>query len=273
MLSNLLIALGRALGTLALQIVIIAVLAWAVIRIISAIERRTVARLERTEPEPGRRARLLTLISTAARSLQVIIVILAVLMVLYALGINITPVLAGVGVAGLAVSLGAQALIRDFISGCLILIENQFRVGDVIKAGEAIGTVEQFSLRATYVRDDQGRLWIVPNGDIRTVSNYTRDWARAVVELNVPSDTDMTTALAALETAMQTVAADPSLRPALLETPHVEGWYSQSDTAVQVRLAARTQPGQQWDVARALRHAALDALRNATVNGSAHDDD
>jgi small-conductance mechanosensitive channel len=260
MISDPLVTLGRALGALALQIAIIVILAWVVIRIITVVQRRAVARLERTEPDPGRRGRLLTLFSTAARTTQVIILILAVLIILYSLGINITPVLAGVGVVGLAVSLGAQALIRDFISGCLILIENQFRVGDVIKAGEAIGTVEDFTLRATYVRDDQGRLWVVPNGDIRTVSNYTRDWARAVVEINVPSNTDMAAALAALEGAMQDADRDPALRPALLEAPQVEGWYSQNDTAVQVRITARTQPGRQWEVSRALRHAAFDAL-------------
>ena len=112
------------------------------------------------------------------------IVLVAALMVLSNF-VDIVPLLAGAGVAGLAISLGAQTLIKDFIGGILVLVENQYSVGDVIEIGDVSGTVEKLTLRATYVRDVDGRLHVVPNGDVRIVSNVTRDWSRTLQELGV----------------------------------------------------------------------------------------
>ncbi len=265
--ANLLSSLGQALLGLALQIALIVLLASLLMRGGHMLARRTVTRLEHAGVDPGRRARVETLLRTAVGAADVIVIIIAALMVLHALGINITPLLAGVSVAGLAVSLGAQALIRDFIGGFLILFEDQFHAGDVIQIGDTSGTVEEITLRTTRLRDDQGKLWIVPNGDIRIVSNYTRDWARAVVDINIAAGEDPAPTIAALSKAMAELQDDPAVRDSLLAPPEVHNWNSLSDTSVQVRLTAKTVAGKQWEVARALREYAAAALRAAGKNG------
>jgi small conductance mechanosensitive channel len=147
----------------------------------------------------------------------------------------------------------------------LILLEDQFRVGDVIRVEEVEGTVERISLRACSVRDLQGRLWVVPNGDVRFVSNATRDWSRAVVDLNLELGADVNRAVAVLQAAMSRAALEPALQDKLLETPVVEGYSGINDWAVQVRLKAMTQAGQQWTAARLLREWGLAALRDAGI--------
>lgn len=218
-------------------------------------------RLEKTTPDPERFARLQTLVQ-AGRSVAWILTLLAAgLMVLHILGIDITPLVAGAGVAGLALSLGAQTLIKDFIGGTLILMENQFTVGDVIKVGEATGSVERITLRTTHLRDTEGKLHIVPNGDIRTVSNLTAEWARAVVDLNVDYEADMRQVIQALEAAAVRAQQDEAIRADLLEPPQALGWIGLKDWAVQVRLMAKTKPGKQWGVMMALRQHAVEGLR------------
>ncbi len=177
------------------------------------------------------------------------------------IGLDIGPLLAGAGLVGLALSLGAQTLIKDYIGGLLILFENQFAVGDVIKVGEVSGEVERITLRVTYLRDIEGRLHVLPNGDIRTVSNLTAGYSRAVVDLNVDYDADMQKVSRALEAAAGRAQADETLKADLLEPPQAFGWIAFKDWAVQVRLMAKTMPGKQWKVMMALRQYALEALQ------------
>jgi small-conductance mechanosensitive channel len=128
----------------------------------------------------------------AGRSIGWILIILMVLlMILHELGINITPVLASAGVVGLAVSLGGQTVIKDFLAGLIILTENQFTIGDTITIGQLTGTVEHVSLRATFLRDAEGKLNLIPNGDIRTITNLTTQWSQVVIMLNFDFETDM----------------------------------------------------------------------------------
>jgi len=122
-------------------------------------------------------------------------------------------------------------------------LEDQFRVGDVIRVEETEGTVERISLRACNVRDAQGRLWVVPNGDIRFVSNATRDWSRAIVDLNLELTADINLAVAVLQAAATQAAQEPALQELLLEAPIVEGFTAINDWAVQVRVKAMTQAG------------------------------
>lgn len=209
--------------------------------------------------------RIQTLLRLARGIAQVLILILAGLMILQSLDINITPLLASVGVVGLALSLGTQTLVKDYIGGLLILVENQFDVGDVIQVGEVSGTVEQITLRATRLRDLEGRLYTVPNGDIRTISNHTIGWSRAVVEFNLDYDSDIQEAVRILEKASQQARDDPEIKDDLLEPPQASGWVGLKDWAVQVRLMAKTKPGKQWQVASRLRQYALDALHSAGI--------
>lgn len=268
--SELLTALGSAVVLLALRLLVILGFVWLVLRTINAVIGRLTRRLERPEVDPARRARLTTVLATAGHTTRFIILFIALLMVLNIVGLNIGPVLAGVGVAGLAVSLGAQALIRDFIGGFLILIEDQYHVGDVIQVGTTSGTVEQITLRASYLRDLQGRLWVIPNGDVRTVSNQTRGWSQAVVEVNVAFDADIGQVVQSLEAAMERVPEDPALAGALLAAPQVHGWSNFTDWSVQVRMTVRTLPGKQWDAAQVMRREALAALQQAGIRVVAH---
>ena len=177
----------------------------------------------------------------------------ALLMVLTEFGVAVTPVLASVGFVGLAVGLGAQTLVGDIISGLFILVENQYTVGDAIEVNGVAGSVEEMNLRATMVRDLYGTLHIVPNGEIRVVSNKSRDWSRAVVDVGITYDADVDTATEALNAIGEKMLLDTAVAPLLLETPTVTGVEGLDDWAVRLRIMAKTTPGNQWAVMRHLR--------------------
>jgi small conductance mechanosensitive channel len=208
-----------------------------------------------------RRRRLDTLLRAGYGSATVVVLFIIITMALELLGINIGPVLASAGVAGLAISLGAQTLIRDYLSGIMILAEDQFRVGDAVEIGGVGGEVVRMTLRTTYLRDLQGKLYTVPNGDVRVISNITRDWARAVVDLNLEYEADFAKVERALKQAADQLQADPTVKEYLIGAPETITWNNFTDWAVQVRLMAKTLPGKQWLVARTLRRYALEALK------------
>ena len=214
----------------------------------------------------GERLKRLTTLVHAGRSIGYILILLIVmLMILHELGINITPILASAGVVGLAFSLGAQTVIKDFLGGIIILTENQFTIGDIITIGQLTGTVEHISLRATYLRDSEGKLNLIPNGDIRTISNLTTQWAQVVVTFNVDYEADTGLALQALEESIRIVQSDPETAPAILESPYTLGWTGFTDWAVQMQIIAKTRPGKQWIVARAIRKVALQLLQKEGI--------
>lgn len=253
--------LNTPLTATALRLALIVLLVIAAGRGLRVIARQVEKRFERTSANPEQFARLQTLVQAAHGATWVLILVVAGLMALHALGIDIPPLLAGVGVAGLALSLGAQTLIKDYIGGVLILIENQFTIGDVVKVNDVAGGVERITLRVTQLRDLEGRLHLVPNGDIRTVSNLTAEWARAIVDLNVDYAADMGRVMRALEAAAAKAQADEMIRADLLEPPEALGWIGFKDWAVQVRLMAKTRPGKQWGVMMALRRYAVEMLQ------------
>ena len=235
--------------------------AWSLAKASARLERR----LEGEGGSPGRRARLRTLLRAGRGLGLALLLAVAVLAAVRLFGIDIAPVLAGAGIIGLGLSLGAQFLIRDFLGGVIILIEDHFHVGDVVKVGAISGTVERVTLRATYLRDAEGQLHIVPNGEIRTVSNLTADWSRAVVDFPIDHTADMAKALTALQQACDRAAADEAVRDDLLDPPEVAAWNAVTEWGTQVRLTARTRPGRQWEVARALRRHGMEALQGAGV--------
>jgi len=194
-----------------------------------------------------------------------VVVFLTAMTALPLVGLNIGPVLASAGVVGLAISLGASTLIRDYLGGLFILAEDQFRVGDVIEVAGVSGEVVRMTLRVTYLRDVFGKLHTVPNGDIRIISNLTREWARAVVDLNLEYGVDMAQATEALNAAMRDLQADETVKDHLLGEPVIASWNNLTEWAVQVRLMVRTLPGKQWAVAQALRRHAMQALAGAGI--------
>jgi small conductance mechanosensitive channel len=165
--------------------------------------------------------------------------------------------LASAGVAALAVSLGAQSLIKDFIGGLLILLENQYAVGDFITIGSASGHVERITLRTTQVRARSGDLYVVPNGEVRILANQTKGWSRAVVEVGVAYEEDLERALDVLRASGEAFAQDPAFEKSLLEPPRVMGPMSLGDAAVVMRVEVKTEPGKQWELGRELRKRIL----------------
>lgn len=184
----------------------------------------------------------------------VVILVLMVFMVLGALGINLGPLLAGAGVIGLAVSFGAQSLVKDVISGLFILFENQYGVGDVIRLDSTVsGAVERMTLRVVVLRDVHGVVHIVPNGEIKRVSNLTRTWARAVLDVGVAYREDADRVMAVLREVGRELHEDPEWKHFLVEEVAVPGIESFGESTVNIRVMAKTVPLKQWDVARELR--------------------
>lgn len=214
----------------------------------------------------ARRQQLVTLVQISAWILDILLVGAMVMMLLSEFGVDITPLLASVGIAGLAVSLGAQSLIKDFIGGILILIENQYVVGDSIVLGAVSGQVERITLRTTHVRALTGDLYVVPNGEVRVLANQTRDWSRVVVDVGVAYEENLDRALSILEESAATFAQDPAFEPDLLEPPQVLGVDSLGDSAAMLRIVVKTQPGKQWAIGRALRKFLLATCELKGVN-------
>ena len=222
-------------------------------------------RLQKSGTQRDRLNRLSTLWQAGRSIGQIIIILMTSLMVLHELGVNITPILTSAGVVGLAFSLGAQTIIKDYLGGAVILIENQFSVNDVLTVGNITGTVEKVTLRATYLRDSEGKLNLIPNGDIRTVTNLTTQWSQVVITINVDYDSDMEKVVEALAKAAAIVKDDPEISPLLLDSPHSIGWSGFTEWSVQSQISVKTQPGKQWQVARSLRKAALEQLNNESI--------
>jgi small conductance mechanosensitive channel len=245
--------------------VIIAVVALglAVIQFLSQRALRIVHSMEHLPEE--RRQQMVTLAQILRWGADVLIVGSALLMLLSTFGVDITPLLASVGVAGLAVSLGAQTLIKDLIGGFLILAENQYAVGDTIQVGDVWGQVERFTLRVTYVRAMDGYLYVVPNGEVRIVANQTKEWSRALVDVGVAYEEDLDRALRVLTETADAFAQDPAVGPKLLEPPQILGPFSLGDWAITVRVMVKTQPGKQWEVARELRKQILAACEREGI--------
>ncbi len=181
------------------------------------------------------------------------IVATAVVMILQEVGVPIAPLLASVGVVGLALGLGAQTLVKDVISGVFILLENQYMIEDVIQVNAIVGNVEEMTLRTTAVRDSTGTLFMIPNGEIRIVANRSRDWSRAIVDVGIAYEANVDRALAVLRTSGETLAHDEEMSDLLLESPQVTGIEGLDEWAVRLRLMVKTKPNKQWEVQRFLR--------------------
>jgi small-conductance mechanosensitive channel len=238
-------------------IIAVAILGLTVAQIVRSQLLRTLKSQEHLPHE--RRQQALTLVEVIGWGLTVVIFGAAILMLLSDFGINITPLLASAGVAGLALSLGAQTFIKDLIGGFFVLVENQYAVGDTIQVGALTGQVEHLTLRTTIVRGADGQLHIIPNGEVRIVSNLTKEWSRALVDVGVTYEEDLDRVLGVLGDAAASFALDPAFAPLLLEVPQVLGPMSLGDWAVTVRVMVKTRPGKQWEVARELRKRILAA--------------
>ncbi len=198
---------------------------------------------------------------------------IASIYILSDLGLNLAPVLASAGVLGIAVGFGAQSLVRDFLSGIFMLLEDQYGVGDVIDAGAAAGTVETVGLRVTRLRDVNGVVWHVRNGTIDRIGNESQGWSRALIDLPVEYGQDIPRVRGIMKEAARTMWEEPQWQPVILEEPEVWGVQALSGRAVVMRLVAKTVPLKQWEVARELRERLKAALDSNDVPMAALDGD
>jgi small conductance mechanosensitive channel len=211
----------------------------------------------------GQRARTL---GSVLRSLCTAIVgVTAAIMVLAEFGVDLAPILASAGIIGVAVGFGAQNLVKDFLSGMFMLLEDQYGVGDIVDVGVASGEVEAVGLRITTLRDGNGTVWYVRNGEILRVGNKTQGYAIAVVDLPVGHSADIRAVTELLGRVATERVAEPDIADDVLEPPEVLGVERVAADAVTLRVTARVQPGKQFAVQRALNAAMTSALDTAAV--------
>jgi len=223
------------------------------------------AQAERTLIDERRKQRVRALGSVLRSAASVTIFSIAGLTILGDLGVNLAPLLASAGVVGIAVGFGAQSLVRDYLSGIFMLVEDQYGVGDVITAGDATGTVETVTLRITRLRSVNGTLWHIRNGAIEKVGNASQGWARAVLDFPVPYTADLATIRALLTGTTEGMWNEPAWRAVMIEKPEVWGAQQVDMTTVTMRVVVKTAPLRQWEVEREMRarvKAALDAAGN-----------
>ncbi len=216
-----------------------------------------------------RHQRVRALGSVLRSAASVTIFSIAGVVVLGDLGINLAPLLASAGVVGIAVGFGAQNLVRDYLSGIFMLIEDQYGVGDVITVGDATGTVETVTLRITRMRDVNGIVWHVRNGTIEQVGNESQGWARAVIDFPVPYAADLAVIRTLLANAAESMWTDPTWRAVMLEQPEVWGAQEVTSDEVTMRIVVKTAPLRQWEVERETRARAKAALDAAGIGPTA----
>lgn len=225
---------------------------WALKLLLHRIER-SVSAPTSTGVITAQEQRTRTLLSLLRSVGIVIIVVMTVFMVLGGLGVNVGPLLAGAGVVGLAISFGAQSLVKDVISGLFILFENQFGVGDIIRVEGVGGVVERMTLRVVVLRDVQGVVHVIPNGSITRVANMTRSWARVVLDVGVAYREDPDRVIEVLKSVGEEIHGDERWSASFIEPPEVPGVESLGESAVNVRIVAKVLPLKQWEIARELR--------------------
>lgn len=210
-------------------------------------------------------ARVRTMGSVLTNAADVVLVVLVTLTTLRIIGVPLEPVLAASGIGGVAFAFGAQSLVKDYISGILMIFEDQFGVGDLIDTGEVVGTVEEVGLRVTRLRDAGGQVWYVRNGEILRVGNQSQGWSTGIVDVPIAASEDPARTIEILRTVTAEVFADEQYAGILLEEPSVAGVNEVTVGAIVLRILAKTAPNQQWGVQRDLLARSLEALHAAGV--------
>ncbi len=246
--------IGKPLAILVILIAAV-VLRWVAGKAID----RVVKRAENT-PLPGakqafnRRAQRARSLGSLLKSIMTTLVFgIAFVMMLSEIGLNVAPILASAGVLGLAIGFGAQNLVKDFLSGVMMMVEDQYGVGDVVDLGEAVGTVENVGLRVTRLRSVDGTVWYVRNGEILRVGNQSQNWARTVLDVNVGYGEDLVRVREILAEVAHGLWEDEDYRGVVIEEPEVWGVQDLGPDSVVVRVTLKTAPMEQWQVAREMR--------------------
>ena len=245
------------------QVALIVIISLLALRLLRSSVRGIVARIIASQEQPPRELeqRARTLANVVESAGKLVIFIVAVMMILTNIGLEIGPLIASAGLAGIALGLGAQTLVSDTINGFFILFENQYGVGDVIKVDQLSGTVEEVNLRRTVLRSVNGAQVIIPNGQIRAVENLSKGWSRAVIDIETAPTADDSDVVALLHQLLDSIQDDPELGQHILEPPQILGINAISVTGVTFRILVKTEPLQQWTVERELRLRIREAFR------------
>lgn len=236
------------------RIIGVLLIAFVLTRLLKLVSRHLSEMSNRAGLPSAVRAQQLRTLSSVIYSVGVaIILFLAAMQILPLLGINMGPLLASAGIAGLAIGFGAQTLVRDFINGFLILVENQYDVGDTVRIAGVQGVVEAMTLRRTVLRDDSGALHNVPSGEIKVVTNLTRDWTQLQLHISVAYGADTDKVVKLLQGIGEEVAADPQYSEMIVAAPQVPGIEKVSGSEVDYLMLVKTKPGSQHTVSRELR--------------------
>jgi small-conductance mechanosensitive channel len=261
-----------------LSVLVIVFVAWIVTRVAQRYVRRLVTRVvapDRTatarrlarigiddpasimgaEADPRRDARATSISDVVGSTITVLIWVVAVILVVGEFGFDLGPFIAGAGIAGVALGFGAQSLVKDCISGLFMLVEDQYGIGDIVDLGEAIGEVEQVTLRTTVLRSLDGTVWHVPNGEVQRVGNKSQLWSVALVDIDVAYDSDITAAKNLMLSTANEVCASEQWSPDVLDEPIVLGVESLGADGITLRMIVKTSPGSQWSLQRELREA------------------
>ena len=250
-----------------LRVLVVGVLAFVLLRVIAVLVRRFEAEVSSSGDldvlERIKRAR--TLGGLVQNVLSALIVFVAAVMILREVGVEVTPILTSAGILGLAVGFGAQTLVKDVISGFFMILENDVRIGDDIAIGAHAGMVEEMKLRTIVLRDTDGVVHIIPNGSVTAISNRTKDYSYAVVDVPVAYRTDTSRVTAILEESGAALRKDDRHSPHILGDIEVLGVEAFTDTAVIVKARMKTVPLKQWEIARELRRRLKSAVDKAGV--------
>lgn len=212
-----------------------------------------------------RAARAASISGVLGNTATIVIWTIAFIMILGEVGLNLGPLIAGAGIAGVALGFGAQSLVKDFLSGLFMLMEDQYGIGDVVDLGEAVGTVEELALRTTVLRGLDGTVWHVPNGQILRVGNKSQHWSTAVVDIDVAYDANIDIVRGIVESTAIALCNSERWSSDVLEEPVVLGVEMLGADGITIRMVVKTAPGAQWALQRALREAFKSAFDEAGI--------
>ena len=241
------------LGLLLLGLVV----RWLLHKVVDRLMRRAETGVlpDRVTPAvSARRAqRAMTIGSVLKSVITIVLIAVITTMMLSEIGVNIAPIIASAGIIGIALGFGAQSLVKDFLSGIFMIFEDQYGVGDVVDVGEATGTIEAVTLRVTRLRDLNGTVWYVPNGEILRVGNMSQNWSRAVVDVSVGYGEDLTRVKRVLGEVAHDLWEDEDFKDLIIEEPEITGVEMLAADSVNLRVLIKTRPMEQWAVAREMR--------------------
>lgn len=258
-----------------LQILGILLVALLVNRVLKRRVRSFVQRVLSAQPEvlklgttlhdPRRETRATAIAGVLSGAVSTSLWAVTLMLIAGVIGLALGPLIAGAGIVGLALGFGSQSLVKDWIAGLFMLMEDQYGIGDVVDLGAAVGTVERFSLRSTVIRSLNGTVWHIPNGEIARVGNLSQVWSMALVEVSVAYQTNLDSAIAVMTSTAEQVVGEQEFADTVLEPPVVTGVEQLGDDGITIRLMVKTSAGAQWALQRALRKAVKENFESAGI--------